>query len=212
MADDVVFNVRLPPYNAIGDGAVDDTDAIQTAINDAAAFAAEAPESGSVVVFLPKGFYRISRTLNITSARPRGHAGATLALLGAARHLSVLMPQTDGLTGMAGPAAQPVLHVGRGDARVALTLFSIVTWEHLSSVWALHWENENMDSVYRQNYFYRICECLYGFPHPLPRPQQHPTIPCKASALLLHPLNVIAGAHRLVVILLRSRRVCCGIC
>jgi hypothetical protein len=48
-----VANVKNPPWNAAGDGITDDTDALQKAID------------ASETVFLPKGVYRITRTLNL---------------------------------------------------------------------------------------------------------------------------------------------------
>ncbi len=46
-------NVKLPPYSATGDGQTDDTQALQKAIDE------------NRCVFLPKGIYRISRTLQL---------------------------------------------------------------------------------------------------------------------------------------------------
>ena len=93
-----VYNAKQ--YGAKGDGDSDDTDAIQAAVDAAAA-------TGGTV-FLPKGCYRISRTINMTArALVRDYnSSATAAALttslqvGAARSLSVLMPMSDGLTGM----------------------------------------------------------------------------------------------------------------
>jgi len=50
-----VANVRESPYSAVGDGKTDDTQAIQQAINE------------NQYVFLPKGIYRISNTLQLKS-------------------------------------------------------------------------------------------------------------------------------------------------
>lgn len=49
-------NVKAPPYNAKGDSFTDDTDAIQRAVNE------------HEIVFLPKGYYRISRTIELRPA------------------------------------------------------------------------------------------------------------------------------------------------
>ena len=92
-----------------GDGNSDDTDAIQAAIDAATAVGG--------TVFLPKGFYRVSRSINVTA---RALVPCTAPLLcskcfnillqiGAARSLSVVMPMSDGLTGM-GKSPSPVLH------------------------------------------------------------------------------------------------------
>ena len=164
--------VNAKKFGAVGDGATDDTLAIQEAID----FAAKKGTS----VFLPKGFYRVSKTLNLTC----------LGLIGTARSLTVLMPISDGLIKSKGDTAVPIIHVGGSDVKI-ISMLSIVTWEHLDDVYALHWENTNFNSVYRQNYFYRICECFFGFPNPTPVPHENATIPCKPNATLLHSLNLL---------------------
>mmetsp|Transcript_45621 Transcript_45621/g.130178 ORF Transcript_45621/g.130178 Transcript_45621/m.130178 type:complete len:771 (-) Transcript_45621:99-2411(-) len=168
-------------FGAKGDGKSDDTDAIQRAIDTA--------QKSGAAVLLPKGFYRVSKTINMTAS----------ALVGAARTLSVLMPMSDGLTGMGVAGPSPILHVvpsppGVPPRPVTITMLGIVTWEHLDSVWAMWWQNSHPESVYRDNYFYRITECFYGFPNPIPIPvpATSPTIPCKREANLSHPLNVIS--------------------
>lgn len=52
------INAKNPPYGAMGNGANDDTVAIQTALNDATA-------AGGGVVFLPRGNYYIAANLTI---------------------------------------------------------------------------------------------------------------------------------------------------
>ena len=107
-------------FGAVGNGATDDTLAIQEAID----FAAKKGTS----VFLPKGFYRISKTLNLTC----------LGLVGTARSLTVLMPISDGLIKSRGDTAVPIF-MKDGDVKI-ISMLSIVTWEHLDDVHALHWK------------------------------------------------------------------------
>lgn len=57
-ASNNVINVRLPPYNAKGDGQSDDTDAIQTAL-------AAAGSAGGGVVYLPAGTYVFRRPVTM---------------------------------------------------------------------------------------------------------------------------------------------------
>ena len=172
------FNVRF--FGATGDGETDDTAAIQRALDKADSVA------GGVVV-LPKGFYRLSATLQVRTP-----------LIGVARHLSVLMSASDGINGATDAAPAPLVHViDVPGVPALLTMLTIVTWEHLASVYAMQWDSHEHESAYRQCYFYRITECLYGFPHPLPKPVPSPTIPCKPAATLAHALNVITGIHRI---------------
>ncbi len=67
---DKALNVKRPPYSAKGDGKADDTEAIQRAINQ------------NEIVFLPKGYYRVTKTLQL---KPN------TKLIGIAKHLSVLL-------------------------------------------------------------------------------------------------------------------------
>ena len=63
-------NVKLPPYGAKGDGLADDSGPIQRAINE------------NEIVFLPKGYYRLTKSLTL-----RPHT----KLIGVAKHLSILL-------------------------------------------------------------------------------------------------------------------------
>jgi hypothetical protein len=76
---DGALDVRT--FGAVGDGLHDDTEAIQHALDVPGA-----------VVLLPKGYYRISKTLTLAK-------GGATALIGVARHLSLLMVSTDGIGG-----------------------------------------------------------------------------------------------------------------
>ena len=166
--------INAHDFGAAGDGETDDTNALQAAV-DAASVA-------RVHVFLPKGFYRLSRSLNLT----HGCKG----LVGAARSLSVLMPMSAGLA--RSPA--PLLSVPNSTLPVVLTMMTMVVWEHSADVYALEWRNSHADSVYRSSYSYRITECYYGFPHPtpVPLPPSAPSIPCKPSKNLSHPLLLLS--------------------
>lgn len=55
------INVRLPPYNATGDGITDDTQAIQQALDDAGS-------RGGGIVFVPEGNYLIASQLMVPDA------------------------------------------------------------------------------------------------------------------------------------------------
>ncbi|CAF3331507.1 unnamed protein product [Rotaria socialis] len=55
------INVRLPPYNATGDGITDDTNAIQRALNDTGSM-------GGGIVFIPEGNYLIASHLTLPAA------------------------------------------------------------------------------------------------------------------------------------------------
>ena len=70
----VVFNVKLPPYNAVGNGVTDDTAAIQAAV--------DAALSTGGIVFFPLGTYSYSALLlpNVSG----------LSLVGASRSGTVL--------------------------------------------------------------------------------------------------------------------------
>lgn len=56
--DNSVFNVKAAPYNAVGDGATDDTASIQAAIDACAA-------AGGGTVYVPEGVYLLTSTLVI---------------------------------------------------------------------------------------------------------------------------------------------------
>jgi len=112
-------------------------------------------------------------------------------LIGVARTSSVLMAMSDGL-GASEP--QPLVHLPESTEQTVLAYITGVTWEHLDNVYGVRWGNHHHRSVWRQNYFYRTTECLYGFPHPQAEPSKVPTMPCSPSATLSHPLNVVTGS------------------
>lgn len=72
-----VINIRLPPYNAKGDGESDDTDAIQAAL-------AAAGNAGGGVVYLPAGVYVFQRPVTVRKSgvviRGDGRARTTIRI------------------------------------------------------------------------------------------------------------------------------------
>lgn len=69
-----ITSVKAPPYLAVGDGVVDDTAALQQALNDVAV-------RGSGVVYVPRGLYKLSNTLLV---------GANTRVVGAGRGVTIL--------------------------------------------------------------------------------------------------------------------------
>ncbi len=100
---DKVANVKAPPYNAKGDSFADDTQTLQRAIDE------------NEIVFLPKGYYRITRTLKL---KPN------TKLLGVAQHLSVIMARDP--EGWFGDSAHPKPLVETADGRDADTVIAFV--------------------------------------------------------------------------------------
>ena len=79
-ADAAVFNVRLAPFNAVGDGTNDDTQEVQAAIDAAIA-------DGGGEVYFPAATYRLSATLVSSSSltfRGDGQRASTLRWQGLA--------------------------------------------------------------------------------------------------------------------------------
>jgi hypothetical protein len=96
-------NVRKPPYEAKGDSLQDDTAALQRAIDE------------NEIVFLPKGYYRLTDTLRL---KPN------TKLLGVGHHLSILMAR--GPLGRPGAPAGPRPLIETADTADADTLISYV--------------------------------------------------------------------------------------
>lgn len=113
-------NVKAAPYHAKGDSFTDDTDAIQRAVDEHS------------IVFLPKGYYRISRTIRL---RP------DTQLVGVAQTFSVLM--TRGSKGDFTDPARPQPLVLTADAREGRTLLAfcfILVPREMDAAFALHWQ------------------------------------------------------------------------
>jgi hypothetical protein len=126
-------NVKAPPYSAAGDGVSDDTAAIQRALD----------ENG--IVFLPKGYYRISRPIDIP---------VNGALVGVAAHLSVLLPVDGGE--FADPASpQPVVRTADDPAATSTLAFVHLHVPYdVPGAHAVHWRS-GADSIYRGIWIHR---------------------------------------------------------
>ncbi|MDZ7617810.1 MAG: glycosyl hydrolase family 28-related protein [Patescibacteria group bacterium] len=111
-------NVKAPPYGARGDGRTDDTGAIQRAIDE------------NEIVFLPKGCYRLTRTLEL-----RPHT----KLIGTGQHLSLLV--VTGEAPFASDEAPPVLvrTADSADASTILAFLGLYSPHGAPDVQALHW-------------------------------------------------------------------------
>jgi hypothetical protein len=120
-------NVRSAPYDARGDGRADDTAAIQLAIDE------------NEIVFLPKGCYRLTRTLEL---RPR------TKLIGVGQHLSLLV--ASGADGFADPQqpAPLVRTADAGDAETVLGFLGLYATGDVRGATALHWRSGGR-SVFR---------------------------------------------------------------
>ncbi len=121
-------------HGAAGDGIEDDTDALQAAI-----------DAGDTV-FLPKGYYRITRTLKLR---------ANTRLIGVAQNLSQIIV-TQKPEGIFGQAKEPIPALDTpdiADAELILAYCGLVTARELPIVYALHWRVGG-NSVLRNFTFY----------------------------------------------------------
>ena len=111
-----------------GDGMTDDWAVLQRAV-----------DSHDVVV-LPKGFYRIGKTLTL-----RRHGGA---LVGVGRTLSVLMPTSDATAF----GEHPVVDVNADG--VTVCALTVATWDHVPLAFAVRWGGA--EGIWRQSFFNRV--------------------------------------------------------
>ena len=166
-------NVKVAPYNAVGDATADDTASLQRALNECS------------VTFLPKGAYLISRPLVVRS---------NTSLIGVARHLSRLLPVKEGIGTDQQPL--PIIQTETGKGQIVIAFLMVVTWEHLVNTFGVLWQNNDETSIFRQNYIYRFGYCYYGFPHPKTYPSITPTVACPQPQGIVHALNVVTGSGR----------------
>lgn len=146
-------NVKDPPYGARGDGVADDTDALQRAVDD------------REIVFLPKGYYRIARTIEL---RPQ------TKLVGVGQHLSIIAAtKPEGAFGTGGEPAPLLRTADSAGAETVLAFCGLWAPHNLPEAFALHWRCGG-GSVFR------AVEIAHA-PCPLPRgekvaPRQHPLV------------------------------------
>mmetsp|Transcript_16975 Transcript_16975/g.18899 ORF Transcript_16975/g.18899 Transcript_16975/m.18899 type:complete len:535 (+) Transcript_16975:138-1742(+) len=157
-----VVNVKLPPYNAKGDGLTDDTRAIQDALD----------QTSNGIVFLPKGYYRISKTLKMAPGQ---------SLIGIARHLTFIAPVTEGVGGAI---------VETSNSQNIIAFLSVKTYQHLKTDYAIHWLAKSDQSIYRQAHTDRAKECWELMDILKIK------VPCKNATNITVPLNFVSGSGR----------------
>ena len=155
-------NVKASPYNAKGDGQADDTQAIQRAIDE------------NEIVFVPKGYYRVTKTITLHSKT---------RLVGVAQHLSLLLVRN--AEGDFADADNPQPVVQTVDDRHADTVFAfcgIYVAREMGGAYAMEWRAGRNS----------ICRCVNFIRRNLYGHSRHPQglQPHKAQV----PLVVVRGA------------------
>jgi hypothetical protein len=129
-------------------------------------------------VFLPKGHYRLGRTLELNAEQ---------RLIGLSQTHSVLMPATTGLAN-ASSEAKPLVTTAVGSG-ATIAFLGINSWWHLP-VFTLQWRSKG--GLWRSNYETRVCECMWlsNF--------REPTTPCTKAIPLNVPKTQIHGTGSFV--------------
>eukprot|EP01052_Picozoa_sp_SAG31_P030712 SAG31_NODE_3174_length_4587_cov_7.232843_2_plen_1013_part_00 len=131
-------------------------------------------------VFLPKGHYRLGRTLTLQPGN---------RLVGLGQTLSVLMPLTTGLLGGGNSThPQPLVRTTEGVA-ATLAFIGLVSWWHLP-VFTLEWRSKG--GLWRSNYETRVCECLWLSDY------SNRTNTCQLAMKLSHPKTLVQGTGSFV--------------
>lgn len=113
-------NVKDAPYHAVGDGEADDTAALQRAIDE------------REIVFLPKGYYRISRTLKLR---------AETKLVGISGEFSVIFVRADEGDFADPKNPQPMIQTAdSAEAHTVLAFVGAMAGKNVHGVWGLHWQ------------------------------------------------------------------------
>ena len=120
-------NVMEPPYNARGDGVSDDTDAIQRAVD------------AGEIVFLPKGYFRVTRPIRLR---------ANTQLVGVSRNLSTLIAAQSAAFGDA-QNPQPVVQTSTAaSAQSQVAFLTLQAPAEVPGAYALDWQS-GRDSIFR---------------------------------------------------------------
>lgn len=135
-------NAKEAPYLAKGDGLADDTAALQRAIAE------------NDIVFLPKGCYRLTRTLDL-----KPHT----KLVGAGQHLSILLAAAEGAFADPAAPAPLVRTADTADAGTVLAFCALWAPRDVPAAWALHWRSGGR-SVFRAVEILRLP--TFGFASP----------------------------------------------
>ena len=155
-------NVKLPPYSAKGDGVADDTAAIQRAID------------ASEVVFIPKGYFKVSKPLLLRS-RTR--------LIGVSKTLSNIISSSTASAFSDPSNPSPVVQtVDDPEASTILAFLQIRAPVDAPGAYALNWR-AGRNSVFRNVNVNRLS--AYGFAFapgkPMPRNSSHPLVLISAN-------------------------------
>ncbi len=120
-------NIKAAPFNAKGDGRTDDTAALQRAVDE------------HEIVFLPKGCYLLSRTLEL---KPQ------TKLIGVGQTMSLLVPATSGAFADAAHPAPLVRTADAADAGTVLAFLGFYNPPKVLGAQSLHWRSGGR-SVFR---------------------------------------------------------------
>jgi hypothetical protein len=128
-------NVKLPPYNAKGDCKTDDTQALQRAINE------------NEIIFIPKGYYLVSRSLQLKPGTK---------LIGAARHLSIITAAGNTGDFQNQSAPQPVIQTAdTPQGGTILASLGIFVPRAKTGAYALSWRTGLRSVLRGVNFYYR---------------------------------------------------------
>lgn len=133
-------NVKAAPYSAKGDGINDDTKAIQKAVNQ------------NKLLFIPKGYYKITDTITL---KP------DTKIIGAGRHLSVLMAGKSSLNSVAAPF--PIIETAnKRDADTTLAFLGFyIPKDLLNRYYMLNWQCGGNSVLRAVNFWTNPCHKRY---------------------------------------------------